>query len=171
MVESGEATPTRRRRSAPAFPRVDRDVAPPTPPERGPERPSLPAILARSEILGDAWTADGPLEDDWTPEDDHRYRTLYERKDRYIGVLSYEQARVAYRIGRLAARNPGLAGKRFDEVEDRLAAGWDADRWPSVRAYVRLGFERCRFDDELQDSRRAIERLERSWRGGGRRPA
>lgn len=124
---------------------------------------SLRAILARTEILAEAWDPDRPIEDGWTPEDDHRYRTLYERKDRFLGVLPYDEARIAYRIGRLAARSPALRDKTFEAAEARLAQGWDDVRWGSARPYVQLGFERCRFDDRLERSRRAVERLERSW--------
>ena len=129
----------------------------------GDEGLSLREILARTEILGDAWSPDRPIEDGWSPEDDHRYRTLFEHKDRFLGVLSYEEARVAYRIGRLAARHPALCDGGFEEAEARLAPGWSEGRWPSVRPYVRLGFERCRFDERLEESREAVERLEREW--------
>ncbi len=132
---------------------------------------SLRAILVRTRVLGDAWDPDGPLEDEWTPEDDHRYRILYERKDRYLGALTYEDARVAYRIGRLAARNPRLRSGAFEDAESVLAPAWEPARWARVKPYVRLGFERRRFHERLQRSRRSVERIERAWRDRERGPA
>lgn len=122
---------------------------------------SLEHILARIAVVDGWWESEERLaEDDWTPEKDYRYRTLFQNRDRYLGGVSYEEARIGYRIGRLAARNPRYEDRSFDSVEEDVRAGWPDRRYERVRPFVKLGFERARFSRALERSRRTVRELE-----------
>lgn len=134
---------------------------------------SLEHILARIAVVDGWWQSDERLaDDDWTPEKDYRYRTLFENRDRFLGGVSYEKARVGYRIGRLAARNPRYEDRSFETVEEEIRSGWPESAYGGVRPFVKLGFERARFSRALERSRRRVEKLEAqlhdpSGAGGG----
>lgn len=122
---------------------------------------SLEHIMARIAVVDGWWQGERRLaDDDWSPDKDYRYRTLFQTRDHLLGGLSYEEARIGYRVGRLAARNPRYEGCGFEDVEGDIRAGWPEARYPDVQPYVRLGFERARFSQTLERTRDAVRRLE-----------
>lgn len=85
---------------------------------------------------------------DLTHDDDVMYRTTYEASPHRIGDRSYEDVRPAYRLGHLAADNPGYHGKSFETVEHEIQRGWSGDltsrygMWDAVRPFARDAYER-----------------------------
>ncbi|HEU4584169.1 MAG TPA: hypothetical protein VFR95_00390 [Gemmatimonadaceae bacterium] len=79
-------------------------------------------------------------------EEESAWRDHYERSEQRLADRSYEQARPAYHIGRLARLNPDYEGRSFDEVDAELAHAWTRDlcarygAWPTVRHFVREGY-------------------------------
>ena len=128
---------------------------------------TLEHIMARIAVVDGWWQGKKRLsDDDWTPDKDYRYRTLFQTRDRFLGGLSYEEARIGYRIGRLAAGNPRYEGQSFDAVEAEIRAGWPENRYDEVAPYVRLGYERARFSRALERTRDKVQRLEKDLHGG-----
>lgn len=104
--------------------------------------------------IGGWWSGRAIAEaaEDITDADLAYYREDYER--RAEPREQYEDARVAYYLGDVAAANPDYAERSFDDVESELANGWCArgsarGEWRRVRCYASVGFEhgrerRCR---------------------------
>jgi hypothetical protein len=86
----------------------------------------------------------------YTPEVDAHYRALHEGPDR---SADYDAARPAYVFGHVAASEPALAGRSFEEAEPALERAWNdelrgrsggAAAWPDVRRHVRDAFGHAR---------------------------
>lgn len=79
-------------------------------------------------------------------EEESAFRTHFENSDARLADRSYEQARPAYHIGRIARMNPEYEGRSFDEVDAELSHAWTRDlcarygEWPTVRHFVREGY-------------------------------
>ena len=81
--------------------------------------------------------------------EENRFRRAHEHAG---ATRPYEEARHAYRLGYVAARNPDNANRGFEEVEPALRDAWVQahlhDRspvpWEQVRAEVRSGFDVAR---------------------------
>lgn len=86
----------------------------------------------------------GRAAEDMGDHDDH-----YREHHRTTGSdLDYDQARVGYGVGHVAGRNPDYRGKKFDEVEPELRAGWNDTEhdYDTMRPHVRRGYERTSGD-------------------------
>lgn len=100
-------------------------------------------------MVGGWWAGRG-IANAITSDDDTYYRTQYERSPARLADRSYEHVRPAYVIGHLAGRNPEYGGRSFDDVEPDLQRAWSDEvsaghgRWPAVRSYARLAFDRAR---------------------------
>ena len=85
-----------------------------------------------------------------TPEDEARYRALYEESPNRFADRSYEDVRPFYHLGHVARANPGYRDRAFEEIEADLQKGWTADvrtrygDWASVRPFAREAYERQR---------------------------
>lgn len=81
-------------------------------------------------------------------EEEAHYRALYE--GRPIADRRFDDVRAAYAYGHLAAAEPSLAGRAFDEVEPELRSGWNdelrrhAGPWEQVRRFVADAFGHAR---------------------------
>ena len=105
------------------------------------------AIGAIAGAVGGWWAGSGVERDaEFTPEDEHYYRTHYE-----AGAptsADWLRAKPAYQLGHLAARNPAYKARRFSDIETDLRHGWNADTaerhgsWESVRDLARAAYER-----------------------------
>jgi hypothetical protein len=79
-------------------------------------------------------------------EEESVWRDHFENSEQRLGDRSYDQARAAYHIGRLARLNPDYEGRPFDEVDAELSHAWTRDlcarygEWPTVRQFVREGY-------------------------------
>lgn len=77
-------------------------------------------------------------------EDETHYRTHYEAHPARTTV-TYPQARNYYAVGYSAARNPGYAGRGYDEVEPELRRGLSGPHpvsYDTARDFYRTGYER-----------------------------
>lgn len=84
----------------------------------------------------------------YSETDEAYYRSHFDRDRRE--AHDYGTARLGYRLGHIAARNPEYRGRTFDEIEGDLRHGWtDAIRgehgdWDAIREYAKYAFERGR---------------------------
>ncbi len=84
----------------------------------------------------------------YTPEVDAHYRALYEGGA--PADAAYDRARPAFIFGHVAASEPELAGRSFDEAEPALQAAWNdelrarAGSWEQARRYVRDAYGHAR---------------------------
>ena len=105
------------------------------------------AGAAMGAAAGAALAADSQRQG-FTPEHDAHYRALYD--GRPMADRRYDDVRAAYAFGHLAAAEPALADRSFDEVEPELRAAWSdelrthAGAWETVRPYVRDAFGHAR---------------------------
>lgn len=90
-----------------------------------------------------------------TPEDETRYRSLYEESPNRLADRSYEDVRPFYHLGHVARSNPDYHERPFEEIEADLQKGWTPDLrarygdWVYVRQYAREAFsERERADKD-----------------------
>jgi hypothetical protein len=98
-----------------------------------------------SDIRGrEAGTADPAAS--LPPEDEARYRALYEASPNRLAGRSYEDVRPFYHLGHIARGHPDYRQRTFDEIEDDLQKGWTPDLrarygdWSSVRPFAREAF-------------------------------
>jgi hypothetical protein len=81
-----------------------------------------------------------------TPDDETRYRTLYETSPHRLADRSYDDVRPFYLLGHVASHHPHYRGRPFDEIEEELQKGWTDDLrtkygdWSSVRPFAREAF-------------------------------
>lgn len=81
-------------------------------------------------------------------EEEDEWRDHYESSEQRLADRSYEQARPAYHIGRLARLNPDYEGRSFDEIDAELSHAWTRDfcdrygEWSTARHFVREGYMR-----------------------------
>jgi hypothetical protein len=81
-----------------------------------------------------------------TPEDDARYRALYEASSSRLADRAYEDVRAAYHLGHIARAHPDYEGRKFEDVEDEIRKGWTPDLrarygdWSLVRPFAREAF-------------------------------
>lgn len=135
-------------------------------------------IGAIAGAAGGWWSGKAVAEStfDFSDADDAFYRSSYERS-RTGGTgsgtqsttagsqRSYDDVRPLYQLGQFGARNPGYRNRSFDEIEPEMRRGWTPELerqygdWPTVRDYVREGYDRGR--TRLSD-RGAEERITRS---------
>lgn len=105
------------------------------------------AGAAMGAAAGAALAADSQRQG-FTAEHDAHYRALYD--GRPIADRRYDDVRAAYAYGHLAAAEPGLADRSFDEVEPELRAAWSdelrgrAGAWETVQPFVRDAFGHAR---------------------------
>lgn len=144
--------------------------ASPPSPDTGTVANLLSGIVERLSGADDWWASalDGGVER-WTEELEERYRRLYEREDWDGDDVPYEEAQVAYRVGRIAADHPEHGSSGFDGLARVLEEGWSGEgpSFERVRRYVELGFQRRRFSVGLLRIRERVEELEERWRGRG----
>lgn len=61
------------------------------------------------------------------------------------GDMSYERARTGYALGYVASRNPGYAGRDFEEIEPELRRGFGDEHaadYDALREFTRYGYGR-----------------------------
>lgn len=81
-----------------------------------------------------------------TPEDEARYRRLYEASPHRVATRSYEEVRPFYHLGHVASGHPEYRKRTFEEIEDDLQKGWTDDLrtrygdWSSVRPFAREAY-------------------------------
>jgi hypothetical protein len=81
-----------------------------------------------------------------TPDDENRYRGLYEASPNRLADRSYEDVRPFYALGHIASQHPHYRGRPFDEIEEELQKGWTDDLrtrygdWASVRPFAREAY-------------------------------
>ncbi len=86
----------------------------------------------------------------FTAEADENYRALYEASPE--SGRPYQAVRAAYVFGHVAASEPGLAGRTFEEAEPALRDAWgeelraSAGDWAGVRRYVHDAYGHARAD-------------------------
>lgn len=100
--------------------------------------------------IGGWWSGRAIAEaaEDITAADEKFYREDYERVERRVDLArraSFDDARRAYLLGDLASANPDYHGRRFEDVEQELSRGWEADpartgEWQTVRDYASVGW-------------------------------
>jgi hypothetical protein len=59
--------------------------------------------------------------------------------------MTYERARTGYALGYVASRNPGYAGRNFDEIEADLRQGFGDEGYAdyeALREFTRYGYDR-----------------------------
>jgi hypothetical protein len=84
----------------------------------------------------------------YTAESDTHYRALYEAAP--LADRDFDRVRPAYAFGHLAASEPELAGRSFDEAEPALRAAWNdelsarAGAWEQARRHVRDAYGHAR---------------------------
>jgi hypothetical protein len=84
----------------------------------------------------------------YTPEVDAHYRALYQGGAPAGGA--YDRVRPAFVFGHVAASEPELAGRSFDEAEPALRAAWNdelrarAGEWEQARHHVRDAYGHAR---------------------------
>jgi phage tail tape-measure protein len=89
-----------------------------------------------------------------TPEDEARYRALYDESPNRLADGSYEDVRAFYHLGHVASRNPDYQQRTFDEVEGDLQKGWTADLrsrygdWSYARQFAREAYSQRKRVDE-----------------------
>ena len=107
-------------------------------------------IGALAGAAGGWWAGRGVVE---AVEEVDRADVRFQRAHEHAGAKRpYEEARHAYRLGYLAARNPHYAHQDFAEIEADLRGAWIEahlhDRnpvgWDDVRAEVHRGYEIAR---------------------------
>lgn len=140
--------------------------APPTPPAGKGAAALLSAVLDQLGRLDSWWASSDLLEAErWTDELEDRYHRLYEMSDWDGDDVRYEEAQVAYRVGRLAAKHPEHGTGPFERVAAELEKGWGGgESFRRVRRYVELGFRRRRFSAELLRIRDRVGELEKRLR-------
>lgn len=140
--------------------------APPTPPVSGGAPALLSGVLDQLGRLDSWWASSDLLEaEQWTEELEDRYHRLYEMSDWDGDDVRYEEAQVAYRVGRLAAKHPEHGTGPFERVAAELEKGWGGgESFRRVRRYVELGFRRRRFSAELLRIRDRVGELEKRLR-------
>jgi hypothetical protein len=80
------------------------------------------------------------------PEDDARYRSLYETSSHRLADRAYEDVRAAYLLGHVARAHPKYQGRRFEDIEDEIRKGWTPELrarygdWSLVRPFAREAF-------------------------------
>ncbi|HJU67806.1 MAG TPA: hypothetical protein VJ650_06105 [Gemmatimonadaceae bacterium] len=85
-----------------------------------------------------------------TPEDEARYRSLYEESPNRLADRSYEDVRTFYHLGHVASANPEYRQRAFEDIETDLQKGWTSDLrtrygdWSYVRPFAREAYERQR---------------------------
>jgi hypothetical protein len=100
-----------------------------------------PADVAREEVRAEM-EARGESLDDWSPDDDKRYREEYERSPHRLADLEYDRVRPAYQLGHRAAGRSEWRGRPFEEIEAELQKDWTDDHvkrhgdWSRVRPHV-----------------------------------
>jgi hypothetical protein len=83
-------------------------------------------------------------------EDEPFYRNRFDTTRPQGSKVIYEQAKPAYQLGYLAARNPDYSERRFEDIEPDLRRGWSSDLsnkygdWNNVKPYVSEAFDRSR---------------------------
>jgi hypothetical protein len=83
--------------------------------------------------------------DDFSDETDEHYRRLH--SEWYADRAEFDEARGYYRLGHVARRNPGYAGRSFADIEDELRRGWKEDAegrfrtWDDVRPFISAGYD------------------------------
>lgn len=106
------------------------------------------AIGAIAGAVGGWWTGRAVVDaaSGVSAEEETGWRDHYENSVERLGDRSYEQARPAYHIGRLARLNPDYEGRSFDELDAELSHAWTRDlcsiygEWSTVRPFVREGY-------------------------------
>ncbi|HJQ21965.1 MAG TPA: hypothetical protein VJ867_16595 [Gemmatimonadaceae bacterium] len=96
--------------------------------------------------IGGWWTGRALVEaaEDITEADDTFYRSDFDSTGEH--PTDFENARRAYYLGHVAARNPDYLARSFPDIEAELRRGWSAGgapgEWESVRGFASVGFER-----------------------------
>lgn len=104
-----------------------------------------PADRARDQVEAEM-EAHGESLEDWSPDDDRRYREDYEKSPHRLDDRDYEQVRPVYQFGHRAASHPEWRGRNFDEIEADLQKQWGEEHrqrhgeWTRVRPHVRSAY-------------------------------
>lgn len=95
--------------------------------------------------LGGWWAGEkvGRAAEDAASNDDE-YRRDYETTGKRD--MEYNDVRVGYTVGHIAAHNPDYSNRSFDDVDRDLRRGWSHDKYQydALRPYVQRGYERGR---------------------------
>jgi hypothetical protein len=116
---------------------------------RGPVGAIVGAIAG---ALGGWWAgqAASAASETITPDDETRYRVLYEASPNRLADRSYEDVRAFYHLGHVASEHPEYRERTFDEIEANLQKGWTSDLrtrygdWSYVRPFVREAYAQRR---------------------------
>jgi hypothetical protein len=112
-----------------------------------PRQASPSAIVGAMAGAAGGWWA-GPTVPRPTPDDDERYRALYEASPNRLADRSYEDVRPYYHLGHIASGHPDYRQRAFEQIEEDLQKVWTSDlrarygEWASVRGFAREAFIR-----------------------------
>jgi hypothetical protein len=104
-----------------------------------------PADVARADVR-EEMEARGESLDDWSPDDDRRYREDHERSADRLADVPYDRVRPAYQLGHRAAGRSQWRGRPFEEIETELQKGWTDEHrrqhgdWDRMRPYAASAF-------------------------------
>ncbi|MBW3534375.1 MAG: hypothetical protein KY453_04025 [Gemmatimonadetes bacterium] len=110
--------------------------------------------------LGGWWVGEkaGRAAEDWG-EHEPEYRKHYEANPH--SDMDFERASVGYGIGHIAGRNPDYRDRSFSDVEPHIRDNWKYPEhdYPTMRPYVRHGFERTSTAGDARSARADRERI------------
>jgi len=107
-------------------------------------------IGALAGAVGGWWATDKITEDTGTYDDneDLWFRKHFESPEYQLADRSFEEVRLAYAYGHLAAGNPAYRGRSFTDVESELGRDWARGlqprhgEWSTARRYAQVGYEK-----------------------------
>lgn len=103
-------------------------------------------VGAIAGALGGWWAGRAAADPTITPEDEARYRRLYEASPYRVANRNYEDLRPFYHLGHVASEHPDYRKRTFEEIEDDLQKGWTDDLrtrygdWSFVRPFAREAY-------------------------------
>lgn len=107
--------------------------------------PLATVVGAIAGKVGGWWSSASEAIDELPAEEEQACRVYFESYTVRPAEMTYDDARTAFAIGHLAARNPSYSGRPFDELEPDLRHGLGQEQtggYDSLRDFARYGYER-----------------------------